>query len=47
LEYFQDNSDYIASLNCREATIAIDCGGTTVGEGIHLEIPDGLIALII
>jgi len=47
LDYFQDSSDYMATLNYRAATIAIDCGGAPIGAGIHLEIPDGLIALIL
>lgn len=47
LEYFQDSGDYIAQLNYKAATIAIDCGGAPIGEGTHLEIPNGLIGIII
>lgn len=55
LQYFQDSGDYIAQFNRQAATIAIDCGGAPIaegaskmtGEGTHLEIPDGLIGIII
>jgi hypothetical protein len=46
-EYFSEPDDYIATLDYKAAKITIDCGGAPVGEGTHLEIPDGLIAIII
>lgn len=46
-EYFSEPDEYISTLDYKAARITLDCGGAPIGEGTYLEIPDGLIAIII